>query len=243
MKRINISLLPAAALSVMVGTAGCKSNTKTQKITGTDFSYKQIIIEEKNKYAEIKVQYPQFAEYADLNKTVHTTVVDPYKAFKASVKQDWKEMDAVRRKTGSADVTPPFSYDVGCDPVVFNGRYISMLFTTYAMEGGAHGDTTLSSITYDINLKKIVSITEASGYSLEEIAAKCNDYFMKNLNYGNGSRESEDDCTKWIAEGTAPEEKNYEKFTYDGKLLTVYFEPYIVAPYVYGIQKVEIQAE
>ncbi|HAH63497.1 MAG TPA: hypothetical protein DCL73_15535 [Treponema sp.] len=243
MKRISAFSVPAALCAIMLQSTGCTDNTTTKTITGGGYSYKQITIEEKNKYAEIKVQYPQFDGYADLNRTVDKTVVVPYKAFKSTVKQDWKEMDSIRRESGFAAATPPFSYDVGSGPVILNDRYISMLFTTYAMEGGAHGDTTLSSITYDREQNKIVSIIEAAGYTVEELSAYCSGYFMKNLDSGKGSKESEDECAKWIAEGTAPEKKNYEKFTYDGKTLTVYFEPYIVAPYVYGIQKVPIPAK
>lgn len=239
MKKISVFSIPAALCAIMLQTTGCTDNATTKTITGGG-SYKQVTIEEKSKYAEIKVQYPQFSGYADLNRAVDEAVVVPYKAFKSTMKQDWKETDSMRSESGPGGITPPFSYDVGSDPVIFNNRYISMLFTTYVMEGGAHGDTTLSSITYDRERNKIVSVIEAAGYTFEELSAYCSDYFMKNLNYGDGSKESEDECTKWIAEGTAPEKKNYEKFTYDGKTLTVYFEPYIVAPYVYGIQKVPI---
>ncbi|MFA6855856.1 MAG: DUF3298 domain-containing protein [Treponema sp.] len=241
MKKINA--FSAVLCALALGMTGCKSSITTKTLTGSGLSYKQITIQEKNKYGEIKVQYSFFPGCADLNKAVKSTVVSPFRAFKSSMKQDWKEMDSIRRKTDSGGVTPPFSYDVGCNPVILNDRYISMLFTTYVMEGGAHGDTTLCSFTYDRKQSRLVSITEATGYTLEKIAADCSDYFTKNLNYSDGSRESEDECMKWIAEGTAPEEKNYEKFTYDGKTLTVYFEPYIVAPYVYGIQKVKIPSK
>jgi hypothetical protein len=240
MNRSTVFYFSAVLYTFVLAMSGCKNNTTTKTITGSGLSYKQITIQEKNKYGEIKVQYPFFPGCADLNKSVKNAIVSPCRSFKSAMKQDWKEMDSIRSETGAEGITPPFSYDVGCNPVILNSRYISLLFITYIMEGGAHGDTTICTFTYDRKLNRLVSITEATGYTLEKIAADCNEYFTKNLNYSNGSRESEDECTKWIAEGTAPEKKNYEKFTYDGKTLTVYFEPYIVAPYVYGIQKVEI---
>jgi hypothetical protein len=243
MKQINILSLSACLMVITIGAVSCKNNTTAETVTTGGFSYKQITIKENSKYAEIKVVYPHFDGYSDLNKFIDNAVVYPYKDFTTTMKQDWEEMDSSRKDSGEAAAAPPFSYDVDCNPVILNDKYISVLFTTYVMEGGAHGDTTLSSITYDKKQNKIVSITEASGYTLAEIAAGCNNYFMKNLNYSSSSKESQDEWEKWIAEGTAPEKKNYEKFTYDGKNLTVYFEPYIVAPYVYGIQKVTIPAK
>ncbi|MCK9169642.1 MAG: DUF3298 and DUF4163 domain-containing protein [Treponema sp.] len=243
MKRITVLSFLAALYVFALEISGCKSNTTTKIVSGSGILYKQITIKEKNKFGEIKVQYPVFPRCPDLNNAVKAAVVSPFRSFRSTMKQDWEEMDRIRRETGPEGITPPFSYDVGCNPVILTDRYISLLFTTYTMEGGAHGDTTVCSFTYDRKLNRQVSITETTGYTLDEIAAYCNDYFTKNLNFSDGSRESEDECTKWIAEGTAPEKKNYEKFTYDGKTLTVYFEPYIVAPYVYGIQKVEIPAK
>ena len=65
---------------------------------------------------------------------------------------------------------------------------------------------------------------------------------MKHLNYGGNEAEAQKARTDWIAEGTIPEASNYQTFTYDGKKLTVYFEPYTVAPYSEGVQKVTIAA-
>ena len=89
---------------------------------------------------------------------------------------------------------------------------------------------------------KYMSITEASGLSVKDIATQCKDYFMKRLSYGGNGTEAKKARTDWIAEGTIPEAGNYQTFTYDGKTLTVYFEPYTVAPYSEGVQKVTISA-
>ena len=133
-------------------------------------------------------------------------------------------------------------YKAVCDSIIVSDNYISMLFTAYRYEGGAHGETLLDSITYDKALKKEVSITEASGLSIKDIATQCKDYFTKRLNYGGNGAEAQKARTDWIAEGTIPEAGNYRTFTYDGKTLTVYFEPYTVAPYSEGVQKVTIAA-
>ena len=46
-----------------------------------------------------------------------------------------------------------------------------------------------------------------------------------------------------INEGTFPQAGNFEIFTTEKNNVTVYFEPYSVAPYSYGIQKVNIRIE
>jgi Protein of unknown function (DUF3298). len=243
MKKTNSLFLSAVFCAAVLCGTGCKNNRTEKAVTGAAGTFTMVTVQEKTKYADINVQYPQFPGYAPLNKIISRSILGPYKDFRSTVKQGWTEMNDIRSGSGTDAGMPPFSYDVVCKPVIYNDRYISMLFITYAMEGGAHGDTTLSSFTYDRKRNTIVSISEAAGYSLEELSAYCGGYFTKNLNYGDGSKESQEECAKWIADGTAPEKKNYEKFTFDGTTLTVYFEPYIVAPYVYGIQKVELPAK
>ena len=44
-----------------------------------------------------------------------------------------------------------------------------------------------------------------------------------------------------INEGTFPQAGNFETFTIEKNIVTIYFEPYSVAPYSYGIQKVKIK--
>ena len=44
-----------------------------------------------------------------------------------------------------------------------------------------------------------------------------------------------------INEGSFPQAGNFEIFTVDKNIVTVYFEPYSVAPYSYGIQKAKIK--
>ena len=221
----------AAALASLV-FAGCR--TVSQKGSAP---YTLTTVSEKNAIFEAKVVYPQFAGFDDLNALVKSRALDAYDDFKSSAQKTRREIESA-----SSQKLPPFEYIASCDTIVMSEKYISMLFTAYRYEGGAHGETLLDSITYDKALKKEVSITEASGLSVKDIATKCKDYFTKRLNYGGNGAEAQKARTDWIAEGTIPEASNYQTFTYDGKTLTVYFEPYTVAPYSEGVQKVTIAA-
>jgi len=199
--------------------------------------YKMTTVSEKNEVIEAKVVYPQFEGFDDLNSLIKSRTLGAYDDFKSSAQKTRRELE-----NASAKKLPPFEYAAACDSIIVSDKYISMLFTAYRYEGGAHGETLLDSITYDKALKKEVSITEASGLSIKDIATQCKDYFMKRLSYGGNSAEAKKARTDWIAEGTIPEAGNYQTFTYDGKTLTVYFEPYTVAPYSEGVQKVTIAA-
>ena len=224
----------SAVLAALV-FAGCQ--TASQKGAA---SYKMTTVSEKNAAFEAEIAYPQFAGFDDLNSLIKSRTLGAYDDFKSSAQKTRKEIESA--KSASAEKIPPFEYKAVCDSIIVSDNYISMLFTAYRYEGGAHGETLLDSITYDKALKKEVSITEASGLSVKDIATQCKDYFMKHLNYGGNEAEAQKARTDWIAEGTIPEESNYQTFTYDGKKLTVYFEPYTVAPYSEGVQKVTISA-
>ena len=212
--------------------AGCQ--TASQKGAAP---YKMTTVSEKNAVFEAEIAYPQFAGFDDLNSLIKSRTLGAYNDFKSSAQKTRRELE-----NASAKKLPPFEYAAACDSIIVSDKYISMLFTAYRYEGGAHGETLLDSITYDKALKKEVSITEASGLSIKDIATQCKDYFMAHLNYGGNGAEAQKARTDWIAEGTIPEAGNYQTFTYDGKKLTVYFEPYTVAPYSEGVQKVTIAA-
>ena len=221
----------SAVLAALV-FAGCQ--TASQKGAAP---YKMTTVSEKTDVFEAKIVYPQFAGFDDLNSLIKSRTLGAYNDFKSSAQKTRRELE-----NASAKKLPPFEYAAACDSIIVSDKYISMLFTAYRYEGGAHGETQLDSITYDKALKKEVSITEASGLSIKDIATQCKDYFMKRLSYGGNSAEAKKARTDWIAEGTIPEAGNYQTFTYDGKTLTVYFEPYTVAPYSEGVQKVTIAA-
>ena len=224
-----------------MAATSCKSSS-AKKSTGL-ISYEMVSITETNEYLEADVTYPQFKKFNSLNKEIARNISALHDAFKATAQQSWQEIDAMRKSYGATENTPPLVHYISCDPIIAGPQYISMLFTIYQDEGGAHGETLLQSVTYDTKLKKTVSITEATGYTIDEIATQCNEYLFANLKYGGDDAESKEARESWIYDGTMADDSNYKIFTYDGKTLTVYFEPYTVAPYAYGVQKVELPAK
>ena len=51
----------------------------------------------------------------------------------------------------------------------------------------------------------------------------------------------QDALREMINTGAFPQAGNFEIFTVDDDKLYVYFEPYSVAPYSYGIQKIRVK--
>ena len=132
--------------------AGCQ--TASQKGAAP---YKMTTVSEKNDVFEAEIAYPQFAGFDDLNALIKSRTLGAYNDFKSSAQKTRKEIESA--KSASAEKIPPFEYKAVCDSIIVSDKYISMLFTAYRYEGGAHGETLLDSITYDKALKKEVSIT------------------------------------------------------------------------------------
>lgn len=183
------------------------------------------------------VEYPAFRDYPELNKMIIHKVKDGYAALKKQYSTDWKGMDSLRHSDGDTTVTPPFAYNVTCDSLSENDRYVSMLFTFYDWTGGAHGNIALWSVTYDKKQKQTLSITDAAGLPLQKISAICRKNLLKTQCHGNLKDTA---CVDWIKTGSAPKAENYSAFTFNGKSLTVYFAPYQVAPWSEGTVPVTV---
>ena len=214
-------------LSVLVASLCFAGGAKDYETTKTT---------DKDNYLESKVSYPTF-NIPVLDEAIQATIVQAYEDFKVTSKTDWEEHTAFLQQENPEAVAHPHVYQVSYDKPLITDKYVSVLFTTYMFEGGAHGITKLTSFTYDKEQDKLLSITEASGMTLEEIASLCQLKLKADL---ESEPSSGVDRAAWIEEGTKPEEQNFRIFTFDGTTLTVYFEHYTVAPYAAGIQKVEI---
>ena len=76
------------------------------------------------------------------------------------------------------------------------------------------------------------------------LSEKCRAVLYKRLidDDKTGMPPSEKDSIReMINTGAFPQAGNFEIFTVDGEKFYVWFEPYSVAPYSYGVQKVQIK--
>ena len=77
-----------------------------------------------------------------------------------------------------------------------------------------------------------------------EISSVCRNYLYKTLidDDKTGSPPSEKDSMReMINTGAFPQAGNFQIFTVEGSKVYAWFEPYSVAPYYYGIQKVQVK--
>ena len=80
--------------------------------------------------------------------------------------------------------------------------------------------------------------------SYNDISSNCRNILYKTLieNDKSGMPPSEKDSLReMINTGAFPQAVNFEIFTIDGNKVYAWFEPYSVAPYSYGIQKVQVK--
>lgn len=227
--------------------AGCVSNKveglpEEPKTSSTN--YKMISINENLNYLKSQITFPEFENYPDLNKIIRNTVESNWKSFKGYTKTEWVELNNLNSKNGE-DVLPPFEYKV-ISEVTGNSKYISVLINTYIFNGGAHGNTSLIAYNYNIETGKIDNIITASNKTVNEISEICRKVLYERLiskNKNISTPNEEIDLKEMINDGAFPQIGNFQIFTMQKNRMNVYFEPYSVAPYAYGIQKVEINIE
>lgn len=239
-KNVLKIILPAILLFSFISCVSLPQKNAEMPAAKT-FEYKTIKINEQLDYLTTKIEYPEFYSYPDLNKKIKNTVENEWKSFRAYSQAGWNEINSLN-SAETGNTYPPFEYYTSFQ-VSTSGNVISVLLNNYIFSGGAHGNTTLITFNLDTQKEKYIGITEASGLSYNEISEFCREKLYKTLidNNKNVTSSSEIiDMKEMINSGAFPQAGNFEIYTLSGKKMTVYFEPYSVAPYVYGIQTVEI---
>ena len=207
-------------------------------------SYKFIEFSEQFNYLDTKIIYPEFYNSPVLNKHIKNTIFSNYENFKTFAKSSWNEINELNSKD-SKSTLPPFEFNLESE-VFLSKNIISVLLKDYIYSGGAHGNTNLKTFNFDTQTEKFLSIIDITKSSYDKIARECRTQLEKNLIEKNEiiSTPAEiDQMQIMINEGTFPQAGNFEIFTTEKNNVTVYFEPYSVAPYSYGIQKVNIRIE
>jgi hypothetical protein len=204
------------------------------------YSYKTVEISEKQNYLTTNIKYPEFEKLPELNKRIANTVNSNWKNFKSYSKSEWEEIVALNNR-GSSKL-PSFEYLVTYE-VTGNKDLVSVLLNTYIFSGGAHGNTNLATFTYDTKTGKFIDIVQATSMSYNEISSVCrNTLYKKLIDTGKKIPPAEEDSMReMINTGAFPQAGNFELFTVEGSKVYAWFEPYSVAPYSYGIQKIQVK--
>lgn len=229
-------------LSVCIFFISCatKPSLENEK-TKVSYSYKTVEFSEELDFLKTNIKYPEFEGLTELNKRISNTIMSNWKSFKSYSQTEWNEIFELNNR-GSGKF-PSFEYLVTFD-VSNSDNIVSVLLNTYIFNGGAHGNTNLAAFNYDVSTSKFINIQQASGMTYNDISSIVRNKLYKKLieDDKTGLPPSEQDSIReMINTGAFPQPGNFEIFTIDENKIYVYFEPYSVAPYSYGIQKVQIK--
>ncbi|MDD4409881.1 MAG: DUF3298 and DUF4163 domain-containing protein [Candidatus Pacebacteria bacterium] len=177
----------------------------------------------------ISAEYPQFlAVKGTLNDKIKGVINKRLEEFKKSSSENWKARKDTDPALGENPETP-FYFSASWTPVQVNDKYISILLNVYSFSGGAHGDEEVYSFNYDIKNNKEITISDFIGTdpkNLEKISEMTTED-VKNMV----------DKNNIFAEGTATKVENFQTFTFNKDILTIYYQKYQVAPGSEGILK------
>lgn len=205
-------------------------------------SYKMITKNEELYYLDTQIKYPNFEDYPDLSKRISNTVESNWKNFKSFCRDEWEAINQINSVDGSKSRLPPFEYLTESE-VTYSGKYVCVYLETYIFNGGAHGNVTIQTFCYDTENLTFANITQATGYSYQQLSEACKKALVNKLITQDSSlsQVQKDTFMENINVEVFPQASNFEKFTLDDKILNIYYEPYSVAPYSYGIQVVSFK--
>jgi hypothetical protein len=191
-------------------------------------------IKEENKRLKysINAKYPQIegaksAGAANFNNAVKALIMKEVGEFKKSIR-GW-DTKGIGSEVGSYLET---DYEVMID----NGNLISVAFgenSYYA--GAAHPNHNALVVNYDLKSARTLRLAELfkPGSKYLSVISK---YCIADLKKQMGG----DADDRWIREGAGGSLKNYKNWTVTEQGLTILFDPYQVASYAAGPQKVDI---
>ncbi len=175
-------------------------------------------INEDNEKYTIKGYIP-CTNYKILNEKIKSTINADIEQFKKDASESIPVAEGLKL---AFDFTFD-SYDAG--------NYVSYVINEYINLGGAHPNTYVKTISYDIKNNKVVTIQDLlKGNS--KIIEQLSSYTRNELSNNSILKEVND--KDMLKAGTAAKIENFSRFAFDKKGLIIFFEKYQVAPYVAG---------
>jgi hypothetical protein len=199
---------------------------------------KPVHITDSGKYYDIDIQYPGSTS---IPSPGGDTAVQTMESFVVAAIADFKT------QSNFANLTPEDIHMIGFDQgekYSFTGDYatytspttISYVFTLTQDTLGAHPNSAITTFTFDIKTGKAVQLENifvpGSTY-LQQLSTLSRAALQKKLG-------STSDMLAFIQPGTTPDASHFKNFAFDGSNFIIFFDPYSVAPYSAGPQKVEI---
>ncbi len=190
-------------------------------------------------YLETSICYPVFedANLSALNSYIEKEIMKNYKDFANWQEDSWNKWASFVKKEKTHTSILPSSYTAQTGEIIFNKKYISfVIWTTIFSAGAANAENFPLTFAYDKKHHRNLTITEATGLTLDEISERCRLALMQ-----KEGAALDDTRQTYINKGTAPLYENFSHFTFDGKTLSVYFDPYTISPDGIGKKQIDLK--
>jgi len=192
----------------------------------------------KNDNQEISYSYPVFSGIADANvrEKINADIKSRMAEGAEGSRVDAAEICPEGQEADESGWQCHFAYDGEYKASTrLSDRILSVRLETYMYTGGAHGDTGVEFVNYDLRTgERFVwqSVFAADSDYLGAIAKYANADIKKQLLIGEDSMSQED----WIDQGSSATEGNYAdgNVGFDENGLIVVFQEYQVAAYAQG---------
>jgi hypothetical protein len=215
------------------------------------------LLTSESKYGKVIGSYPVFKNVdSSFNDKIRNNITIAQAEFENNAKENWQARLKTKLPNEKISEFPEdgeMYFGVETEYVQVNSKYISILIRINGFSGGAHGYENLYSYNYDVvNQKELVLkdffpndtnyLKTVSDFSKSNLIEQ----FTNNVKRADFATDKEwNDAIKsieleMIEDGTKPLVDNFSIFTYVPGMLTIYFNQYQVAPYVYGSQKVKM---
>lgn len=191
---------------------GAKEEVKETMSAANQDDYVLQRINEKYRNSNIESYFP-VTKYEILNKEIKNIVDARIKRFKDNVKDDIKYSMFI-------------NFDMyKCD------NYIGFVFHVFEDFAGAHPNTYIVTVNYNIKSSSISNI--------DTLIKKNNSILSLMSKYSYTSLSNEDkikeiNMLSMLKNGTKPTKDNFDNFVFTKDGLTVFFEKYQIAPYAAG---------
>lgn len=130
-------------------------------------------------------------------------------------------------------IAAPWSLDATYSTIAFNSDIYTVQYDIYMYMGGAHGNLTFATFTFDDANLRVIQLEDVflpTATYMPTISA----YVQADLN----ERLGESSDSQWIADGTGENIDNYRSFVLTPDGILFLFAPYQVAAYAAGPQEV-----
>lgn len=229
------TLVPLRAVSeALDAKVSWDAATETVTIIGAaqgDYKYETKKLAQSKNNIALSIAYPQFLDRADADNTVLTALNKQLAAAAQS------KAVAIQQSFATEAGEVPYSVTVQERfTVPYNqGQYCSILSQTMQDSGGAHPNTARTAVIYDMKAGKALTLNDLLNGEQKDIDQLIHDGFAAQI---KAKPEAFfEDAEKLLDKGIADKTYGYY-LTEQG--LTIFFQPYDIAPYAAGFQEYTI---